>query len=146
MSNSVSQMADMSIMSFIKIVGETQKSKKMEKYSKHSGLNNRMPGYQVKMGFGLHVGWSIEGAIGSNYKIDASYLSPNVNMSSRLEGATKQYGVPILITGELYDIFTPRTQFYCRQVDAVTMKGATEVYKLYTCDIDSKDIETEKAK
>ena len=29
------------------------------------------------MGFGLHVGWAIEGAIGSEYKIDASYLSPN---------------------------------------------------------------------
>ena len=68
-----------------------------------------MPGYEVKMGFGLHVGWSIEGAIGSNYKIDASYLSPNVNMSARLEGATKQYGVPILITGQLYDILTPIT-------------------------------------
>ena len=41
------------------------------------------------MGFGLHVGWSIEGAIGSSYKIDASYLSPNVKMSEKLEGGTK---------------------------------------------------------
>lgn len=43
-----------------------------------------MPGYNVKMGFGLHSGWAIEGAIGSEFKIDASYLSPNVNMASRL--------------------------------------------------------------
>jgi class 3 adenylate cyclase len=41
------------------------------------------------MGFGLHVGWAIEGAIGSFFKIDASYLSPNVNIASKLEGATK---------------------------------------------------------
>ena len=41
------------------------------------------------MGFGLHVGWAIEGAIGSNFKIDASYLSPNVNMASRLDADTK---------------------------------------------------------
>jgi len=41
------------------------------------------------MGFGLHCGWGIEGAIGSDFKIDASYLSPNVNMASRLEAATK---------------------------------------------------------
>ncbi len=26
------------------------------------------------MGFGLHYGWSVEGAIGSILKIDASYL------------------------------------------------------------------------
>lgn len=48
-----------------------------------------MPNYSVKMGFGLHLGWAIEGAIGSPYKIDASYLSPNVNMAAVLEGCTK---------------------------------------------------------
>ena len=67
----------------------------------------RMPNYTVKMGFGLHVGWAIEGAIGSEFKIDASYLSPNVNMASRLEAATKQYGVPILISGPLHDLLSP---------------------------------------
>lgn len=42
---------------------------------------------------GIHVGWAIEGAIGSDKKIDASYLSPHVNMASRMEAATKQYGL-----------------------------------------------------
>jgi hypothetical protein len=51
------------------------------------------------MGFGLHQGWSIEGAIGSFFKIDASYLSPHVNMSSRIEYCTRSYGVPILVSG-----------------------------------------------
>ena len=41
-------------------------------------LNALIPGYKVKMGFGLHIGWAIEGAIGSDQKIDASYLSPQV--------------------------------------------------------------------
>ena len=58
-------------------------------YRNDPDLNLRMPGYKVKMGFGLHQGWAIEGAIGSFFKIDASYLSPNVNMASRLEAATK---------------------------------------------------------
>lgn len=60
-----------------------------------------MPNYKVKLGFGLHIGWGIEGAIGSEFKIDASYLSPNVNMASKLEGSTKIYGVQILITSDL---------------------------------------------
>lgn len=58
----------------------------------------RFPDYKVRIGYGLHIGWSIEGAIGSEYKIDASYLSPNVKMSERLEGTTKAYGVPLLIS------------------------------------------------
>jgi class 3 adenylate cyclase len=79
----------MSVISFLKIISSIKKSRKLVKYSNHKGLNERMPNYSVKMGFGLHVGWAIEGAIGSFYKIDASYLSPNVNMASRLEAATK---------------------------------------------------------
>ena len=52
-------------------------------------LKSHLPNFKVRMGFGLHYGWAIEGAIGSNFKIDASYLSPNVNIASRLEAATK---------------------------------------------------------
>lgn len=60
-----------------------------------------MPNYRVKMGFGLHLGWAIEGAIGSEFKIDASYLSPNVNLAERLEGSTKLYGVPMVISNTI---------------------------------------------
>jgi len=35
------------------------------------------------MGYGLHHGWAIEGAIGSTKKIDVSYLSPHAKMSDR---------------------------------------------------------------
>ncbi len=61
----------------------------MDKYKKREDIKRKMVNYQVRMGFGLHIGWAIEGAIGSEFKIDASYLSPNVNMASRLEAATK---------------------------------------------------------
>ena len=74
------------------------------------------------MGFGLHVGWSIQGPIGSEFKIDASYLSPDVNMSSRLEGATKQYGVPILVSGNLYNLMTLKNKEHLRQIDCVYVK------------------------
>lgn len=104
----------MSMISFLKIIAALKTSRKLVKYKEHKGLNERMKNYSVKMGFGLHVGWAIEGAIGSFYKIDASYLSPNVNMASRLEAATKQFGVPLLLSGNLYDRFTPEVQTLCR--------------------------------
>lgn len=107
--NRVKQLADMSVISFLKIIAAIKTSRKLVKYKENKGLNERMPNYSVKMGFGLHVGWAIEGAIGSFYKIDASYLSPNVNMASRLEAATKQFGVPLLISGQLFAIFTTKT-------------------------------------
>ena len=79
----------MSAISFLLLIAGLKKSRKMLKYNQHKELNKRMPNYEVKLGSGLHMGYAIEGAIGSYYKIDASYLSPNVNMAARLEGATK---------------------------------------------------------
>ena len=75
------------------------------------------------MGFGLHLGWAIEGALGSFYKIDVSYLGTNVNMSNKLEEETKTYGAMILLTGQLYDFFTDACKKECRQIDNIIFKG-----------------------
>jgi len=89
---------DYAVISFMKIHAKINREPKILEYRNEKRLNDRMKNYKVKIGFGLHIGWGIEGAIGSDYKIDASYLSPNVNMASRLEGSTKTYGVPLLIS------------------------------------------------
>lgn len=85
----VRNFSDLPIITFLKIAGCIYLSRKLFKYRSNPGLNERLPNYMVKMGYGLHVGWSIEGALGSVFKVDATYLSPDVNMASRLEGATK---------------------------------------------------------
>lgn len=130
----------------MKIMIATKKSRKMRKYALHEGLNERMPNYEVKMGFGLHLGWAIEGPIGSYYKIDASYLSPHVRMCETLEGATKEYGIPLLISGSLYDYMSTETQDETRQVDCVLMKGMDEPTRLYTCDIYLENLQLEPEK
>lgn len=132
----VSELADMALIAFVKIIAEIHKNPKVLKYKDHPGLNQRMPGYAVKMGFGLHRGWAIEGAIGSEYKIDASYLSPNVNMASRLEAATKQFGVPLLVSNSIYGICSPITKSKLRKIDRVTVKGSKEPIELFTVDLD----------
>ena len=80
------------------------KSRKILAYRKDPDIIKRFgTRYSIALGFGLHYGWGIEGAIGSHHKIDCSYLSPNVNIAARLETATNIYGVDILFSGEFYD-------------------------------------------
>ena len=90
------------------------------------------------------MGEAIEGAIGSYFKIDASYLSPNVKFAERLEGATKSFGVPLLLSGSLYRHLTWEAKNQCRQVDWVTMAGFDEPIKLYTVDLDPSQIDLEE--
>ena len=140
----VMHLCDLSLISFLKIIVKISTHSNIVAYRKHPGLLNRMPGYTVKMGFGLHLGWAIEGAIGSDLKIDASYLSPHVNMSSRLEAATKQYGVPLLLSGSLVKYMSPKVQPLCRHIDTVTVKGSNEPEELYTSDIDTADLSSKR--
>merc|ERR1711904_305887 len=67
-----SKVGDMSVLSFVQVVAAINKSAVLKDYREHPALLARLPGYRVRMGFGLHYGWAIEGAIGSEFKIDAS--------------------------------------------------------------------------
>ena len=84
--------------------------------------------------------WSIEGAIGSRYKVDASYLSPNVNTAARLESATKQYGVAILMSADFAALLSPRMRARCRQIDTVLVKGSAHPMGIWTVDTDTRFI------
>lgn len=67
----VEVLADCSIISFMKIQAKINREPKILAYREDKRLLKRMPGYKVKMGFGLHLGWGIEGAIGiSSLEID----------------------------------------------------------------------------
>ena len=97
--------------------------------------------FHVHMGFGMHIGWAIEGAIGSKYKIDASYLSPNVNMSARLEAATHQFGCSILVSEWFYDELSPSAKSFCRMVDRICVVGSTVPMEIWTVDVFNYDIQ-----
>ena len=137
----VRQMADLAVYSFVKMVAEISRAPSLQKYRNNSGLKDRISNYQgVKMGFGLHVGWAIEGPIGSEFKIDASYLGSHVNMASRLEGATKAYGIPILVSGDLYDLMTLKNKEHLRQIDKVEVKAGEKPMDLYTVDLSPENL------
>jgi len=91
----------MSLISFLKITTEIRKSKKLRKYRELESLQEAIPNYEVKLCYGLHIGWAIEGAIGSLLKIDASYLSPDVELAQKVEVSSKYFGMPIVISGDL---------------------------------------------
>jgi len=132
---SASQMANSALRSYVQIILEISSSKELHEWAQREDVQARLPGFKMAMGFGIHYGWAIECAVGSLEKIDATYLSPHVNMASRLEAATKQYGTQILISGDTYALFSQDIQMLCRLVDRVTVKGSNVPMDLYTYDV-----------
>ena len=53
------------MLGFVKTLIKIHKDPLVLEYGLDSRLKEKMPDFSVSMGFGLHVGWAIEGAIGS---------------------------------------------------------------------------------
>ena len=129
------RIADQALLSFLHIIKRINRSALINSYRNNKELKTTLglgENFKIEIGFGLHLGWAIEGAIGSFYKIDCSYLSPHVNISARLETATKQYGVKLLLSGQLHDILSTDLKHVCRMIDVVTLKGCEKPIRLYT--------------
>jgi len=135
--------ADLSLFAFLKIFAEINRAPSLKEYIENQKIQSRKglgPDYKVRIGSGLHYGWAIEGAIGSYHKLDASYLSPNVNITMDLEGSTKEYGVPLLLSGEYYDCLSPYAKRYCRKIDCVYNSGKSDPLTIYTPNISDRVI------
>jgi class 3 adenylate cyclase len=127
-----SSVADAAMNAFVHTRFLLETDERIQILGQDQRLQDKLPGYAVKMGYGLHFGWAIEGAVGSKYKVDATYLSPHVNMSARLESSSKQFGVQMLFSGPFYDALGPGCQQQCRPMDCVTVKGSNVPIMLYT--------------
>ena len=131
----IPSMADNALLAFMKTMVDISSSMSLDQYRDHPLLMRHFDyPFETQMMYGLHIGWAIEGAIGSIYKIDASYLAPDVNMASRLGAATRQFQVPLLMSHCFYNCLSPRLQQYCRCIDCVIVKGSSKPIALYTCD------------
>jgi len=75
----------------------------------------------VQMGFGLNAGKAVQGAIGSQRKLDVTYISESVERAEFLESSTKKYGVPLLMSESFYNLLDPLTRNRCRKVDQLLM-------------------------
>ena len=140
----VNQICDMALISIIKIFAEVKKSKELEKFQNNQQLIKKFGKNCIKIGFGIHLGWSIEGAIGSNFKIDASYLSPNANMANLCEEKTKIYGGNIIMSDKFVENLSDETQKILRIVD-IDREGE-EPIGYYTIDFDIEGLFVDKGK
>lgn len=93
----VQEKAESALRALSRTVIETSCSHVLRNLSNHKELQERIPGYRTELGFGLHVGWAIEGTIGSEHKVDPIYLSPNVEIAQKREATSQPTPFPASI-------------------------------------------------
>ncbi|RAU22691.1 adenylate/guanylate cyclase domain-containing protein [Paramagnetospirillum kuznetsovii] len=82
----------------------------------------------IKVGIGLNTGIMNVGNMGSDFRMAYTVLGDAVNLGSRIESLTKQYGVNLMIS-EFTQAAVPG--LISRELDMVRVKGKNEPVRLY---------------
>jgi adenylate cyclase len=85
---------------------------------------------QIHIGIGINTGECCVGNFGSQQRFDYSLLGDPVNLSSRLEGLTKQYGVDFIIGEETAELLGHDPRLI--ELDLVAVKGKSKAVRIYT--------------
>lgn len=96
-------------------------------------------GYEpIQVGIGINTGSLMLGTIGGSSRMDSTVISDAVNLASRLEEFTKNYGVSLLISHHTFLQIEDSSHYAFRIIDRVKVKGkstAVTVYEIFDADL-----------
>lgn len=110
----------------------------LKEFNKQQTENSRPP---FRIGIGINYGPVTVGNIGSEKKMDYTVIGDMVNTASRLEGLTKVYSRPLIVSASVYEMV--KKDFPCLFIDKVAVKGRKQGIPIYSVQKSLSSVEKE---
>ena len=101
----------------------------LNKLRRQEADEGNTPYFPINVGIGLNTGTCVVGNMGSNLRFDYSVLGDGVNLASRLEGQSKEYGFPIIVGSST--ALAVKDKFAILELDFIMVKGKKEPEVIY---------------
>jgi len=98
-------------------------------------------GHELHMRIGVNSGPAVVGNMGSHNRFDYTAMGDTVNLASRLEGACKFYGIPIL--GGEGTVIMVKEEILVKEVDLIRVVGKSKPERVYQIIGDRNDLTPE---
>lgn len=100
--------------------------RRLKDFNEHRRVANQP---LIRIGIGISSGEVVSGNIGSQKRMDYTVIGDGVDISSRLEGVTKEYGCDIILSEFTHALCQDKV--WVRELDRIRVKGKTRPINIY---------------
>jgi PAS domain S-box-containing protein len=112
----------------------------LQRLSNYNQQRERNGDAPIQIGIGINTGSLMLGTVGGSSRMDSTVISDTVNLASRLEELTKNYGVSLLISHHTFLQLQNANHYAFRIIARVKVKGKSapvSIYEIFDADLPS---------
>jgi hypothetical protein len=137
------RIAELAVVALSQIKAAVEKCPMLNVYRTHPHLKQVIRDFSVTVTAALHAGSAIEGTTRTEFKLDATYLGKDIDITESLSVlASSTYTADLVLSGSVHDLLSkPFRSNLCREIDRASINDVET--SVFVVDLDARGLSTQ---